>query len=164
MTRVYLSLGSNIDRARNIASAVATLRTLYGPLTVSSVYETEAVGFEGDAFFNLVLGFDTGATPGSVAGTLRDIEHQHGRVRGGEKFAARTLDIDLLTWGDDVLRDQGLNVPRDEILKYAFVLGPLAEVAPDDRHPELGRSFAELWAEFRGNEPAPLRRVELDLE
>lgn len=163
MTRVYLSLGSNIDRERNICSAVAALRRQYGPLEVSSVYETEAVGFRGDAFYNLVLGFDTDQSPTTVTQVLREIENGHGRVRGGEKFAARTLDIDLLTWGDEVLRGQGLNVPRDEILKYAFVLGPLAELAPDRTHPELGRSFAALWAEFAGGDAAALRRVDLEL-
>jgi 2-amino-4-hydroxy-6-hydroxymethyldihydropteridine diphosphokinase len=92
---------------------------------------------------------------------MRAIEDAHGRTRGGDKFAPRTLDIDLLTYGDSVLNAGPLRLPRDEILKYAFVLGPLAEVAGAERHPVDGRNYAELWAAF--NQAAqPLRPVEFE--
>jgi 2-amino-4-hydroxy-6-hydroxymethyldihydropteridine diphosphokinase len=148
MPRVWLSIGSNIDRERHIAGALDSLRREFGELAVSRVYETEAVGFSGDAFYNLVAGLDTELPPEQLNARMHQIEAAHGRTRGGEKFAPRTLDIDLLTYGDQVLSRPGLELPRDEILKYAFVLGPLAEVAPDERHPVDGRTYAELWQAF----------------
>lgn len=163
MTRVYVSIGSNIDRERNVRSAVSTLRERFGPLTVSPVYETEAVGFSGDAFYNLVVGFETSEDAATLSRTFHAIEAEHGRERGGEKFSSRTLDLDLLTWGDAVLHDQGLNVPRHEILEYSFVLGPLVDVAAAERHPLTGRRYGDLWAEFDSGS-TPLRRVPLDLD
>jgi 2-amino-4-hydroxy-6-hydroxymethyldihydropteridine diphosphokinase len=163
MTRVYVSIGSNIDREHNVRSAVGALRRRYGPLTVSPVYETEAVGFTGDAFYNLVVGFETDDDAPTLSRAFHDIEAEHGRVRGGEKFSSRTLDLDLLTWGDAVLHDQGLNVPRHEILKYSFVLRPLADVAAGERHPLTGRRYGDLWAEF-GATASPLRQIALDLD
>ena len=115
---------------------------------VSPIYESEAVGFSGDNFLNLVVGITTRLPPRQLADRLREIEAQHGRVRGAEKFSSRTLDIDLLTFGEAVVDEKGLQLPRDEILRYAFVLRPLADVAPQERHPQSGRSYGELWAEF----------------
>ena len=154
MPRAWLSIGSNIDRERNLSGAVERLRREFGPLVTSRVYESEAVGFAGDAFYNLVVGLDTELPVGELGARLRAIESAHGRRRGGEKFAPRTLDIDLLTYGDRVLSRPGLELPRDEILKYAFVLGPLAEVAPQERHPVDGRTYGALWEAFdRAGQP-----------
>lgn len=158
MPRVWLSIGSNIDRERHIGGALERLRREFGELAVSRVYETEAVGFSGDAFYNLVVGLDTDLSPQELNARMHAIEAAHGRKRGGEKFAPRTLDIDLLTYGDQVLSRPGLELPRDEILKYAFVLGPLAEVAPHERHPLDGRTYAELWQAF--DDGQPLRPVD----
>ncbi len=159
--RVWLSLGSNIDRERNIRGALRDLTAEFGQLVVSQVYECQAVGFDGDPFYNLVVGIDSERSPLELARAMRAIEDAHGRTRGGDKFAPRTLDIDLLTYGDSVLNAGPLRLPRDEILKYAFVLGPLAEVAGAERHPVDGRSYAELWAAF--NQAAqPLRPVEFE--
>jgi 2-amino-4-hydroxy-6-hydroxymethyldihydropteridine diphosphokinase len=158
--RVWLSLGSNIDRERNIRSALRHLAAEFGPLVVSRVYECEAVGFAGEPFYNLVVGIDSQRSPLDLARSMRAIEDAHGRTRGGDKFAPRTLDIDLLTYGDAVLEDGPLRLPRDEILKYAFVLGPLAEVAGAERHPLDGRSYAEIWAAF-DQAAQPLWPVEL---
>jgi len=138
--RVWLSIGSNQDRERSIRGAVRSLREAYGPLILSPVYETEAVGFEGEPFLNLVAGFETRVPVSALNTRLREIEDAHGRVRGQEKFAPRTLDIDLLTYGDLVGRIGGCELPRDEILDYAFVLRPLADVAGDELHPVVGRA------------------------
>jgi 2-amino-4-hydroxy-6-hydroxymethyldihydropteridine diphosphokinase len=159
--RAWLSLGSNIDRDRNIRGALRDLVSEFGELVVSRVYECEAVGFDGDPFYNLVVGIDTQLPPLELARVMRAIEDAHGRSRGGDKFAPRTLDIDLLTYGDQVLDEGPLRLPRDEILKYAFVLGPLAELAGGERHPVDGRSYAELWAAF-DRAAQPLRPVELE--
>lgn len=148
MAHVYVSIGSNIGREQNIRSGVAELRACFGDLILSSVYESEAVGFAGDSFYNLVAGFDTSLTPQQVAEQLRTIEERHGRVRNGPRFSSRTLDIDLLLYDDLVLHEGKLDIPRDEITRNAFVLWPLAEIAPQLRHPELGSCYAALWASF----------------
>lgn len=148
MTRVYVSLGSNIDREQNIRGAVRALKQHYGQLALSRVYETPAEGFDGDAFYNLVAGFDTGETMEQVRQALAAIEAAHGRTRNGPRSGPRTLDLDLLLYGDLVRHDGGFDIPRGEIVKHAFVLGPLAEIAPELRHPETGETMARLWEGF----------------
>ena len=148
MPQVYLSLGSNIEPLRHLRAAIATLRARYGKLQISSVYESPAVGFSGDNFYNLVLGLQTEESPQVLNRTLHFIEQQEGRARSAEKFSARTLDIDLILYDDLCLDAEGVRVPRQEILRYAFVLCPLAEIAPQLRHPQTGQTFAEIWATF----------------
>jgi len=148
MPRVYVSIGSNIDRRRNVAAAISALAREFGELQQSRTYETEAVGFEGDPFYNLVVGFESELGPQQIAQILRRIEDDRGRQRSSGKFSARTLDLDLLLYDDLVLDEQGLKLPRPEILDYAFVLRPLAEIAGELRHPVTGFSFATLWDEF----------------
>ena len=141
MPRVYLGLGSNIDRERNIRAALHALEAAFEPLLISPVYESESVGFAGSNFYNLVVGIDTDLSVGELAAFLHGIEDANGRVRGGPKFAPRTLDIDILTYGNACGEIDGVQLPRDEILKNAFVLRPLADIAPNDRHPETVRTF-----------------------
>lgn len=148
MPRVYVSIGSNIDREHNIRGAIRALREAYGPLTLSRVYESAAEGFEGGNFYNLVAAFDTEEPPRAVNARLARIEHAHGRTRRAGRYGSRTLDIDLLLYDDRVLHEDGMNVPRDEIEKYAFVLRPLAEIAPRQRHPLTGARFEEMWHRF----------------
>ena len=160
MARVYVSIGSNIERDKHIRAALDALRSRFGALTVSTIYQTSSVGFEGEDFYNLVASFDSNDAVHEVATTLRAIEAAHGRLRTGGKFASRTLDIDLLLYDDLTLDEPGLQLPRGEIVRYAFVLGPLAEIAGNVRHPVLGRSFSELWAEFSADK-TDLRPVQL---
>lgn len=152
MTRVYISIGSNIDREHNVRSAVSSLHDHFGELVLSTVYESASFGFEGDPFLNLVAGFDAEDME-HVAQILRDIERTHGRERGDKKFSSRTLDLDLLLFGNANLHGQGIDVPRDEITRYAFVLGPLAEIAPAEQHPILKRNFQDIWNEFSEAHP-----------
>jgi 2-amino-4-hydroxy-6-hydroxymethyldihydropteridine diphosphokinase len=163
MPRVWVSIGSNVDRDRNIGGALVDLRRAFGSLVVSQVYESDAVGFAGDAFYNLVAGFDTDKDIAKLVACFRAIEVAHGRKRGGNKFAPRTLDLDLLTYGAQVVERDGLKLPRAEILDYSFVLGPLAEVAGSERHPVLGRRYRDLWREF-DQASQPLRPVAVDLD
>ncbi len=147
MPRCWLSIGSNQDREASIRGAIVDLRSAFGELTLSSVYESAAEGFAGEPFLNLVAGIDTDISVGMIDRTLRAIEDAHGRLRRPDKFAPRTLDIDLLTYGQAVGTLDGRDLPRDEILRYAFVLGPLAEVAPNEVHPSIGRTYGDLFAE-----------------
>jgi len=148
VTRAYVSIGSNIEREQNVRAAVAALRHRFGPLQLSRVYQNRPIGFDGEDFYNLVVGFDTSESPDAVAAILHDIEQRQGRVRGPSKFSARSLDLDLLLYGNLVRDDEHLRVPRDEIREYACVLGPLAELAPEEKHPETGEPFAQMWARF----------------
>lgn len=148
MARVYLSLGSNIDRERNIRGAISALRQRYGELTISRVFESASVGFEGEDFYNLAVGLDTDDGFEQVNQAIHRIEDQFGRDRQGPRFSSRTLDIDLLLYDDLVIKEGKLELPRDEITKNAFVLWPLAEIAATTIHPLLKLSMAQLWADF----------------
>ena len=121
MARVYVSIGSNIDRDENIRGGVTELKKYFGELELSRVYESESVGFDGDNFFNLVAAFDTDEDVLTVAKILHNIENDHGRTREGPRFSSRTLDIDMLLYDDAVMKQGKLELPRDEITKNAFV-------------------------------------------
>lgn len=146
MASVFLSIGSNIDRKTNICSCMRQLRQDFGEVTFSQIYETPAEGFEGEPFLNLVAGFSTNLPLDTVRGYLRELEDFHGRIRNGEKFSARTLDVDLLLY-DDMNLQPGQNLPHNDILRYPFVLFPLAEISPDLIHPALGQSLSSLAAQ-----------------
>ncbi len=148
MATIYISLGSNINREENTRVGIAALKQVFGDLTLSSVYESEAVGFDGDAFYNMVIACEVSKPVFETNQILRDIEDANGRDRSGPKFSSRTLDLDLLLYDDLQLDEKGLRLPRGEILKNAFVLWPLAEIAPQLIHPEVDASYAELWAAF----------------
>lgn len=144
MPRVYVSIGSNQDRERHVRTAVAALAERFDDLRLSSVYETEAVGFSGDPFFNLVAAFETDLDLEALVGVLRDIEVGTGRVRTEKRFGPRTMDIDVLVYGDTICDEDPIEVPRSEITRQAYVLHPLAEIAPNATHPVLGESYASL--------------------
>lgn len=148
MVGVYLGLGSNIDRKKNISFALTNLGKLFGEVQCSSIYESESVGFDGSNFYNLVVKINTDQEVSALSKTLRKIEDDAGRDRSKPKFSPRTLDIDILLVDDLVGNFDGTILPRDEILKNAFVLLPLSEIAPNVVHPEVGESFYKLWAGF----------------
>ena len=148
MASVYISLGSNINRAPNTRAGVAALRAQYGELRLSSVYESVAIGFEGGHFYNMVIALQTDAPVTTLVHGLKEIEERHGRLRQSPKFSSRTLDLDLLLYDNEIINQPGLQIPRHEIIKHAFVLWPLAEIAPQLKHPQLEKTYAELWRDF----------------
>ncbi len=161
MARAYVSVGSNVDRERNVKAGLDALSAVYGELRLSSVFESEPVGFEGDPFYNLAVGIDTSQTVVALAEVLRKIEDDCGRRRDTPRFSPRTLDLDLLTYDDVVGVVDGVSLPRTEITENAFVLGPLAEIAGAEIHPIAEKTYADLWRDFEtaGQE---LRRVDFN--
>jgi len=147
MSQVYLSIGTNIKRQQNLSSGLSTIEKVFGKLTLSSLFESEAVGFDGSPFFNMVIGFNTEQTIQQLSETLRGIEFQHGRELNAKKFSPRTLDLDILLYDDLVMSDP-VQLPRDEITFNAFVLWPLAEIAGDKLHPITQQSFHNMWYGF----------------
>jgi 2-amino-4-hydroxy-6-hydroxymethyldihydropteridine diphosphokinase len=143
---VYLSAGSNIEPAENLRLACEQLEANYGELTLSSVYQNSAFGFEGDDFLNMVIGFSTSEMPEHIVIRLENLHDKANRQRQADPFSSRTLDLDLLLYGH--LVGGRLNLPHADIDKYGFVLGPLAEAAPQLRHPVKGSTMQRLWDNF----------------
>ena len=147
MSRAYLSLGSNLQPERHLRDAIAALRTHFGELQLSPVYRTRAVGFTGADFLNAAAVIDSDLDPFVLNDWLHALEDAHGRDRSGPRFGDRPLDIDIVFYDDLMLEGSGhLQLPRDE-LQHAFVLKPLADIAPGFVEPRSGRTLAVLWAE-----------------
>ncbi len=144
----YISIGSNIDKDIHIPASIQALETHFGELVLSSIYESEPVGFSGELFHNLIVRFESDLDVKTVAKKLRQIELDNGRTRESQKFSARTLDLDLILYGDLILSDGRLQIPRDEIERYAFVLEPLAEISPLETHPLSGITYGQMWTQF----------------
>jgi 2-amino-4-hydroxy-6-hydroxymethyldihydropteridine diphosphokinase len=159
-TQVYLGIGSNIDRETNIRACLDELKSRYGELRVSPVYESKAFGFEGDDFYNLVVGFNTELGIDDLETQLREIEYQFGRKQNETHYSSRTLDIDLLLYGDLVCDKHEL--PRVDITKYAFVLKPLCDLDPDLIHPVVGETISSLWKNFNIKEQT-LNKIKLSI-
>ncbi|RUO22969.1 2-amino-4-hydroxy-6-hydroxymethyldihydropteridine diphosphokinase [Aliidiomarina minuta] len=151
MTQVFISIGSNIDPEWHIRAGVERLQQLFSVVSLSSVYESESVGFRGDNFLNLVAKVETDSSVAELQKLFKQIEDDFGRVRDGIKCSARSLDLDLLLYGDKVNvanSESEPELPRAEITYNAFVLWPLAELAPHLQHPVTGRSYAQMWQAY----------------
>lgn len=147
MGKAYLSLGSNVEAERNLRSAFAALSARFGSIVASMTYRFPAVGFDGPDFLNAAAVIDSDLDPQALNVWLHELEDAHGRDRSGPRFGDRPLDIDIVFYDDLVLSGPGhLQLPRDE-LRHAFVLRPLAEIAPDFVDPRSGRTLAALWAD-----------------
>lgn len=151
MPDVYLGLGSNLQPEDHLKTAVRELAKRFTLKAVSPVYRNRPVGFDGDDFLNAVVGVETDMPADAVCAELEQIHELAGRRRGGDSFESRTLDIDLLLYGGEVIDRPPVRVPRDDILRYSFVLRPLADIAPDLLHPLTRQTMAEHWAAFDAN-------------
>ena len=161
MSRAYLSLGSNLEPEKHLRAALGELRARFGDIVVSPVYRCKAVGFDGPDFLNLAVAIDTDLDPAALNDWLHALEDRHGRRREVPRFSSRTLDVDIVLYDDLVLNGEGhLELPRPE-LKHAFVLRPLADIAPEARHPISGKTMAALWAEHAPATGESMQRVDL---
>ena len=148
MAQVFIGVGSNINPRQNIRLAVELLGDAFGELQLSSVYQSEAVGFAGDDFYNMVVGLQTDRPIEELARFLRQLEFAHGRPKNPSPDSGRQIDLDILTYDNAVGEFGAVELPRAEILYNAFVLWPLAEIAGESLHPVEQKSYAELWAGF----------------
>jgi 2-amino-4-hydroxy-6-hydroxymethyldihydropteridine diphosphokinase len=160
MKTVYVSIGSNVEPERYIRSCLRAMVLEFDEIVVSPVYQNPAEGFIGDDFLNLVAAFETRDSAPCIARKINLIEKILGRVRAGEKFGPRTLDIDILLYGNEVIRFGKYSFPRKELVKYPFMLKPLVDIAPDLKHPETGLAFKSLWNDLSRSNPI-LTPVEL---
>ena len=148
MTEVLVAAGSNVEPVANLRRALGALARHYPGLRCSRAYRNAAVGFAGEDFVNLVLGFETGDDVGTVIGHLHEAEAACGRERNAPKWAPRSMDLDILLYGDRVHEEPGLVLPRPDLVRRPYMLGPAAELAPDFVHPVLGVTLGELWRRF----------------
>ena len=148
MPQVYVAAGSNVDPVPNLTRASKELRRLFPDVRFSSWYRNRAVGFEGEDFINFVAGFSSSLAVHEVVGQLQAIETLCGRPRGAPRWAPRTMDLDVLLYDQLVCDEPRLKLPRPDLLKRAYMLGPLAELAPEIVHPTAGRTIGELWQQF----------------
>lgn len=163
MAHVFIGVGSNREREKHARAGIRALREEFRDVRISTIYRNRAMGFDGEDFYNFVVSCTTGLEVEQVVDRLRRIEDGYGRDRSKPCFSSITLDLDLLLYDDLVISHESFQLPRPDIDRYAFVLCPLAELAPDLRHPVSGRTYARLWSEFdrAGQELWP---VELDPE
>ncbi len=152
MANIYISLGSNVEREYHVQQGLNALAKAFNldfeQLSLSSLFESEAIGFSGNAFYNMVIGIKTECSVEQVATKLREIEIRYGRTLDAKKFSPRTLDLDLLLY-DDLIIDTPAQLPRDEIDKNAFVLWPLSEIAPTLTHPIIKLNYKTLWQNYK---------------
>ncbi|MEG3591933.1 MAG: 2-amino-4-hydroxy-6-hydroxymethyldihydropteridine diphosphokinase [Pseudomonadota bacterium] len=159
MAEVCISIGSNIDKEKNIPAAIAQLEKNFSTLKLSSVYESKSAGFDGNDFHNLVVFFKSENSPEEIIEILRNIEKSLGRVRKENKFSDRTIDLDILLYDDLTQKNQNYSIPSEEITEYAFVLLPLAEIAGEKIHPELLVPISEIWEEFKALNKKQLENI-----
>jgi 2-amino-4-hydroxy-6-hydroxymethyldihydropteridine diphosphokinase len=163
MARVHVALGGNIDPARRLPEAARLLRARFPGAVCSSAWRNGAEGFAGEDFYNAAAAFDTDLTIAALRPVLHAIEEQCGRQRSDAKWAPRAMDIDLLLYGDHVGASEAGELPRPDLLRRAYMLGPLAEIAPALRHPASGERIDALWAAFVAQHAPHYQRVALDL-
>lgn len=154
MPEVFVAAGSNIEPLRRLKAALAGLERTYAPLTISPAYQNKAVGFEGDDFVNLVVGFSTKDSLERVRARLQEIETDCGRPRDAPKWAPRSMDLDILLYGNESISEPGLVVPRPDLVKRPYMLKPMSDIAPDVMHPTAKRTMRELWAAFEDKDHA----------
>ncbi len=146
--RVFVAAGSNVEPERHLALAAQELVRVFAPVRFSPAYRNAAVGFDGPDFINWVAGFETVRGVHEIRAELQRIEELCGRRRDAPKWAPRSMDLDILLYGDLCCEEPGLVLPRPDLVRRAYMLGPMADLAPDLRHPVLGLTLGELWSGF----------------
>ena len=146
--RVFVAAGSNVEPEKHLARACAEIKHSWNDTVFSRAYRNVAVGFDGPDFINLVMGFTTAQPLAAVIARLHAIETQCGRPRYAPKWASRTMDLDVLLYGDVVEKTADYTLPRPDLLKRPYMLGPMAEIAPEVVHPVAQKSIGELWKHF----------------
>jgi len=160
MSIAYLGLGSNVNAHDHIAAGITALRHTFSSVLLSPVYQSAAVGFDGDDFLNLVASIETNLEPIELKHYLNDLEDRYGRKRNVAKFSDRTLDIDILLYDDLYIISPVLQIPRPEIMSFSHVLKPLADLAPNVLHPVCRNTITEIWHAYPGDRNA-LREIDL---
>jgi len=160
MSIVHLNVGSNQNRRINIRLAIKAIEQYFLNIVLSSLFESPSEGFKGNDFYNVGVNITTLKTSNEVVDILRDIENTIGRDRSLPKFSSRMIDLDLVLYGGII--DDTLNVPRKDILKYAFVLAPLAELNPEAIHPLEGTSYQNLWKTFQSKRDYNLKKYNIE--
>lgn len=148
MPTIYLGIGSNIDPRKNLPFALMELEKRFDIIEKSSVYRSKAFGFDGDEFLNMVVALISELTPIEIHAQLEDIQRAAARQREARGYISRTLDIDLLLYDDLLINEPPIRLPRPDVLRFSFVLGPMAEIAPELRHPETHQSYRDHWDKF----------------
>ena len=156
---IYISLGSNIEPEKHMRIACDELKRQLAQAVTSPVYQSPAIGMEGADFLNAVIGGNTFLSPAGIISLLREIETAHGRVRSKNKFSDRTLDLDLLLFGELITQNDvtesgfSINLPHPEITEQAYVIQPLADIAPDVKHPIRSSTISQLCQQMKTESP-----------
>jgi 2-amino-4-hydroxy-6-hydroxymethyldihydropteridine diphosphokinase len=145
---VFVAAGSNVNPSEHLRIALAEIERIYAPLRVSPAYRNKAVGFDGEDFINLVVAFDTDEPVEQVRERLQAVEAVCGRLRDAPRWAPRTMDLDILLYGDRVNDEPGLVLPRPDLVRRPYMLKPMADLDPDFVHPTLGKTMRELWRDL----------------
>lgn len=153
LERVFVAIGSNVEPEENFATAIAALRQRFANVRVSTVYRNEAVGFEGDDFLNAVVEFTTDVDVAQLLATLHEIEAQCGRRRDDPKWAPRRMDLDVLVIGEWRGEWPGLTLPRPDLTRKAYMLGPFVELAEAAVDPISQRPYRQLWEAMKAQHP-----------
>jgi len=162
VVQTFVAIGSNLDPAERMLKAARAIRQRFPDARFSRCYRNPAFGFEGPDFYNAVAGFSTSLPIEALLPSLHEIEAQCGRARADPKWEPRRMDLDLLLYGDVVGSGPGYTLPRRDLLRRVYMLGPLAELAPDCLYPPSGPTIGELWEQFPRSEHV-LTALELDL-
>jgi 2-amino-4-hydroxy-6-hydroxymethyldihydropteridine diphosphokinase len=162
IVQAFVAIGSNMDPAERMLQAARAIRQRFADARFSGCYRNAAFGFEGPDFYNAVTGFSTTLTIEALLLALREIEGQCGRDRADARWAPRKMDLDLLLYGDVVGAGAGYTLPRRDLSRRVYMLGPLAELAPEVLYPPSGPTIARLWQQFPQSEHV-LTPLTLDL-
>lgn len=148
MTTVCVAAGSNVEPEKNLARACHEIASTWPDARFSRAYRNPAVGFDGPDFLNMAVVFHTTASVDAVIARLREIETLCGRPRHAPKWASRAMDLDILLFGARIEKTVDYTLPRPDLLRRPYMLGPLAEIASTVMHPTAGQTIGELWAGF----------------